>query len=211
MAVTTTSGRIGWGVRMTTFAINPSRSKWVSLPSHRSWLLKQAEELFCFFENRIVNPLGGFIDLDDEGKPTVPGYGRGGAPARYLFATTRIVHAFSIAHLMGRPGADAIVDHGMNFLWNGHRDPEHGGYYWAVGYDGPTDSSKQAYGHAFVLLAASSATVAGHPDARRLLADISTVISGPILRTSDSAPSPKNSRATGAPSAPIADRTLICI
>ena len=176
MAVTTTSGKIGWGVRMTTFAINPSRSKWVSLPSHRSWLLKQAEELFCFFENRIVNPLGGFFDLDDEGKPTVPGYGRGGAPARYLFATTRIVHAFSIAHLMGRPGADAIVDHGMNFLWNGHRDPEHGGYYWAVGYDGPTDSSKQAYGHAFVLLAASSATVAGHPDARRLLADISTVI-----------------------------------
>ncbi len=161
---------------MTTFAINPLRSKWVALPSHRAWLLKQAEELFCFFENRIVNPLGGFFDLDEEGKPTAPGYGRGGAPARYLFATTRIVHAFSIAHLMGRPGADAIVDHGMNFLWNGHRDPEQGGYYWAIGYDGPTDRSKQAYGHAFVLLAASSAAVAGHPDARRLLADISTVI-----------------------------------
>ena len=35
---------------------------------------------------------------------------------------------------------------------------------------------KQAYGHAFVLLAASSAKVAGHPDADRLLADITTVI-----------------------------------
>ena len=30
----------------------------------------------------------------------------------------------SIAHLMGRPGADVIVDHGMDFLWNGHRDAE---------------------------------------------------------------------------------------
>ena len=77
---------------------------------------------------------------------------------------------------MGRPGADVIVDHGMDFLWKGHRDPEHGGYVWGVGYGGPTDETKQAYGHAFVLLAASSAKVAGHPDAERLLADVSTVI-----------------------------------
>jgi mannose/cellobiose epimerase-like protein (N-acyl-D-glucosamine 2-epimerase family) len=77
---------------------------------------------------------------------------------------------------MGRPGADIIVDHGMDFLWNNHRDPEHGGYYWAVGHDAPSDSNKQAYGHAFVLLASSSAKVAGHPDADRLLADISTII-----------------------------------
>lgn len=158
------------------FAINPPHSKWISLPSHRDWLLKQAEGLFWFFERRVINPLGGFLDLDDKGWPTPPGYGAGGSPTRYLFATTRVVHAFAIACLMGRPGADAIVNHGMDFLWNGHRDPEHGGYYWGVGYDGTTDSSKQAYGHAFVLLAASSAAVAGHPDAARLLADISGVI-----------------------------------
>ena len=54
--------------------------------------------------------------------------------------------------------------------------PEYGGYYWGLGYDGPSDSTKQAYGHAFVLLAASSAKVAGHPDAERLLEDVSTVI-----------------------------------
>jgi sulfoquinovose isomerase len=123
-----------------------------------------------------MNPLGGFYDLDDEGRPAAPGYGAGGKPARYLFATTRIVHAFAIAHLMGRPGADVIVDHGMDFLWRRHRDPEYGGYHWGVGYDEPTDSTKQAYGHAFVLLAASSAKVAGHPDAERLLVDVSTVI-----------------------------------
>ena len=161
---------------MKLFAISPPSAKWTALPSHRAWLLKHAEGLFDFFDRRIINPLGGFYDLDDEGRPTPPGYGAGGAPARYLFATTRIVHAFAIAHLMGRPGAADIVDHGMDFLWEGHRDSERGGYYWGVGYNGPTDTTKQAYGHAFVLLAASSAKCAGHPDAERLLADVSTVI-----------------------------------
>jgi mannose/cellobiose epimerase-like protein (N-acyl-D-glucosamine 2-epimerase family) len=161
---------------MTKFVVHPQGSKWVALASHRAWLLHQANDLFAFFERHIINPLGGFHTLDDEGRPTPPGYGAGGTPARYLFATTRIVHAFAIAHLMGRPGADVIVDHGMEFLWKRHRDPDYGGYYWGVGYDEPTDSTKQAYGHAFVLLAASSAKVAGHPDAERLLADVSTVI-----------------------------------
>jgi mannose/cellobiose epimerase-like protein (N-acyl-D-glucosamine 2-epimerase family) len=150
--------------------------KWIALASHRAWLLGQAEKLFSFFERRIINPLGGFYDLDDEGRPTAPGYGEGEKPARYLFATSRIVHVYALAYLMGRPGADLIVDHGMNFLWNGHRDPEHGGYYWDVGYDGPSNSTKQAYGHAFVLLAASSAKAAGHPDADRLITDILTVL-----------------------------------
>ncbi len=38
------------------------------------------------------------------------------------------------------------------------------------------DSSKQGYGHAFVLLAASSAKIVGHPSADRLLADVSEVL-----------------------------------
>jgi sulfoquinovose isomerase len=161
---------------MTSFTVNPPGPRWAKSPSHRAWLLAQAESLFAFFERAIINPLGGFHELDDEGRPTAPGYGAGGQPSRYLFATTRVVHAFAIAHLMGRPGADVIVDHGMSFLWNGHRDPKYGGYYWGVGYQGPTDETKQAYGHAFVLLAAASAKVMGHPDADRLLTDVSTII-----------------------------------
>jgi mannose/cellobiose epimerase-like protein (N-acyl-D-glucosamine 2-epimerase family) len=138
--------------------------------------LRQADGLFDFFEREILNPLGGFYDLDDAGKPVAPGFGAGGKPARYLFNTTRIIHAFSMAHMLGRPGADAIVDHGMDFLWKSHRDPKHGGYYWGVGYDGPSDATKQAYGHAFVLLAASSASMAGHPAGSRLLEDVSAVL-----------------------------------
>ena len=87
-----------------------------------------------------------------------------------------MVHCFAIAHLLGLPGADRIVDHGMAFLWERMRDGEHGGYFWGVDDEKPTDPTKQAYGHAFVLLAASSAMCVGHPDAPRLLADVTQVI-----------------------------------
>lgn len=151
--------------------------KWSALKTHRLWLLQQADALFSFFERESLNPLGGFYELDDQGRPLAPGAVPGKHAGRQIHVTTRMVHSFSIAHLLGRPGADRLVGHGMDFLWNGHRDADHGGYFWGVGYEGPTNATKQAYGHAFVLLAASSAKVAGHPDADRLLTDISTVLS----------------------------------
>ena len=154
---------------------NPSVRKWTSLSYHRSWLLDQASNLFDFFEPHAIDPSGGFFSLDDRGQPILRG-ASGAAPARELHTTTRMVHCFAIGRLLGRPGAERFIDHGMDFLWNGHRDLVHGGYFWSVGKDGPGDDRKQAYGHAFVLLAASSAKVVGHPDADRLLADISGVL-----------------------------------
>jgi len=112
---------------MFSVADQPSNRKWIGLASHRAWLLREAEALFSFFERHIINPLGGFSDLDDQGRPTPPGYGAAAKPSRYLFATSRIIHCYAIAHLMGRPGADVIVDHGMDFLWNSHRDSDYGG------------------------------------------------------------------------------------
>jgi sulfoquinovose isomerase len=150
--------------------------KWSSQVSHRDWLRRQAYALIDFYQPNCINPRGGFFDLDDYGHPLPTGWPPGPKPARALFATVRMVHCFSIAHLMGRPGADKIVDHGMEFLWNGHRDSINGGYHWATGYEGPLDSTKQAYGHAFVLLAGSSAKIVGHPDADRLLEDATQVL-----------------------------------
>jgi sulfoquinovose isomerase len=161
---------------MPSLALTPSTRKWVTLPSHRTWLSRQTEDLFAFFERQSVNPLGGFHELDDAGDPLPIGVPPGRRPDRQLHVTTRMTHCYAIAHLLGRPGAEALVDHGMAFLWDGHRDTKHGGYFWGVGYDGPSDDTKQAYGHAFVLLAASSAKMAGHPDADRLLTDISTIL-----------------------------------
>jgi len=151
--------------------------KWTILSSHRAWLLQQADHLLSFFEKRSLNRLGGFHELDMEGRPQSPGVPPDSRPGRYLHATTRMVHCFAIAYLLGRPGADVFIDHAMEFLWKGHRDSMRGGYFWGVGYEAPVDATKQAYGHAFVLLAAASAKVIGHPDADRLLNDISGVLS----------------------------------
>ena len=144
-------------------------AKWTTFRDHRRWLVDQADALFGFFEPHSIDPAGAFFSLDDHGGPIA------GSP-RELHNTARMIHCFAIARLMGRPGAERFVDHGMDFIWRGHRDTVHGGYGWSIGRDGPGDNRKQAYGHAFVLLAASSAKVVGHPDADRLLADVSEVL-----------------------------------
>ena len=138
-------------------------------PYHRQWLGDQTRSLLDFFQRGSINPRGGFYDLDDQGRGI-----RGSL--RQIHSTARMVHCFAIGSLLGHPGSDRIVDHGMQFLWTGHRDPDHGGYFWSLDEHGPADASKQAYGHAFVLLAASSAKLVGHPLADRLLADASEVI-----------------------------------
>ncbi len=145
---------------------------WLSRPYHRQWLRDQAEALFDFYGNRSFNPAGGFFDLDPTGKPAKPVN-----QVRGIHSTARMVHCFAIASLLGRPGSDPIVDHGMTYLWNNHRDAQRGGYFWAVDDDGASDNGrKQGYGHAFVLLAASSAKLAGHPLADRMIADITEVL-----------------------------------
>ena len=45
---------------------------------------------------------------------------------RGIHGTARMVHCFAIGSLLGRPGSDPIVDHGMQYLWNVHRDAKRG-------------------------------------------------------------------------------------
>ncbi len=147
----------------------------VTRPAHRGWLLGQAGKLLDFFAAQMIDPAGGFFPLDGSGRPLPAPPGQTGV-TRHLHDTARMVHCFAIAHLLGRPGADAVIDHGMAFLWARHRDARNGGYFWGVDDVAPTDPLKQAYGHAFVLLAGASAKVAGHPDADRLIGDVAEVL-----------------------------------
>lgn len=146
-------------------------SPWSERPFHRQYLMRQANNLFDFFVQASLNPKGGFFELDDEGKPL-----GGDNPTRQIHVTTRMVHCAAIGSLLGRPGSDEVVDHGMRYVWEQHRDAKHGGYAWGVDNSGISDGSKQAYGHAFVLLAASSAKLVGHPLADAVLADVTQVI-----------------------------------
>ena len=144
-----------------------------SRPLHRQWLMDQARTLFALFQHNAVNPKGGFYALADDGTPLPNGPG---GTVRGLHDTTRMVHCFAMAHLLGLPGSDRMIDHGMAFLASHHHDATHGGWFWQVDDQGAVDETKQAYGHAFVLLAASSAMVVGHPGAKALMADVTDIL-----------------------------------
>ncbi|MDQ0561337.1 mannose/cellobiose epimerase-like protein (N-acyl-D-glucosamine 2-epimerase family) [Rhizobium mesoamericanum] len=144
---------------------------WTTRAYHRNWLLAQANRLFDFFQHNSVNKKGGFFDLNDTGKPL-----NAAGQVRPIHIASRAVHCFAIGTLLGRPGAGDVVDHGMQYIWQKHRDIKNGGYFWSLDDNGPVDSNKQGYGHAFVLLAASSAKTVGHPLADAMLADITDVL-----------------------------------
>ena len=113
-------------------------------------------------------------------RPGAPIAGRDGAAAARR--RRRMAHCVAIGVLLGRPGADGSRSTTRCArCWTRHRDATHGGYFWSFDADGPRERDKLAYGHAFVLLAASSAKCAGHPDADRLLADITEVLNDAVL------------------------------
>src|SRR5579872_1677658 len=146
------------------------QKSWLDDPNHQRWLRQEADSLFAFFEIESLDPAGGFFALDQSGR-AIPA-----ERERPVHATTRMVHCYAIGYLLGRPGAADLVDHGMRALLSRHRDPRHGGYFTSFDTDGPRDTTKLAYGHAFVLLAGASAKLAGHPDADKLIADVGEVL-----------------------------------
>ncbi|TKW66232.1 MAG: AGE family epimerase/isomerase [Paracoccus denitrificans] len=138
------------------------------------WTRAEAMRLLDFHA-RALNPAGGFHKLAADGTP-LPDDPRGQGNTRELHETTRMIHSFAQGATLNHPQAGAIVDHGMRFLFEGHLDPVNGGFWWSVDDAGPLDTKKQAYGHAFVLLAAASAGKIGHPDAARLRETVMTVL-----------------------------------
>ena len=141
---------------------------WLDNDAHRAWLKHQSETQLDFFTGSI-QAAPGFSLLGFDGAALE-------TKTQELFTTTRLIHSYSLGVLQGYPGADKIVDHGMRYLFRHHKDPIHGGYLWGITGDKISDDRKLAYGHAFVLLAASSAKMAGHPDADFLLTDITDIL-----------------------------------
>ena len=141
---------------------------WIDDAGHRAWLADQSNRQLAFFAAS-AGSAPGFCLLDHAGAAL-------GADVQELHTTTRLVHAYSLGQLRGYQGASRIIDQGMAYLASHHKDPVHGGYFWALSDSGVHDPRKLAYGHVFVLLAAASAKMAGHPDADALLADIADVL-----------------------------------
>jgi len=144
---------------------------WINDPVHQAFLRHDVQQQLDFFRP-MLRADGGFDVPDFAGAPLSDG-------PQEIHTTARMVHSFALAKQFGYGDCDDVIDAGMAYLWNVHRDALHGGYYAAVNRDGtPADDTKLAYGHAFVLLAASTAKDAGHADADRLIADVTDVLQG---------------------------------
>ncbi len=136
---------------------------WLTSPAHIRWLEGETDRLIAF-ARASVDPAGGFGWLREDGT-------RDPARPSELWITARMTHVFALGALMGRPGCAALVDHGIAALTGRFVDEAYGGWFSAVGPQAPTNDAKEAYSHAFVILAAASATVAGRPGAAQLLDD----------------------------------------
>ncbi|MFV0406882.1 MAG: AGE family epimerase/isomerase [Propioniciclava sp.] len=136
----------------------------------------QRSELLRFAANS-RHPAG-FGHLDSTGKldPTQP---------VELYVTCRMTHTFALGLLAADPpaphGPDAdtlrsLAQQGVQALLEGPlHDPEHGGWFARVNTDNTTAPLKEAYGHAHVVLAASSALAGGIHRAAELLEQALTV------------------------------------
>ncbi len=86
--------------------------------------------------------------------------------------TARMTYVFALASLLGDVAAAELVDHGLSALSTTLRDKEHGGWFHST----LREDRKEAYDHAFVVLAAAAATTAGRPGAEQLLDDALTCV-----------------------------------
>jgi mannose/cellobiose epimerase-like protein (N-acyl-D-glucosamine 2-epimerase family) len=110
-----------------------------------------------------ADPAGGFGWLDEHGERTP-----GKVPETWIVA--RMTHVFALAAAWGRPGAAELAEHGRQALVGMLRDAEHGGW-WSTADGAVEEYPKQAYVHAFVLLAGATLTRVGLPGGPELLAD----------------------------------------
>ena len=144
----------------------PAFSSWLNAPAHQQWLVAEGLRLLAFAKaSRLPE---GFGNLDEKGHLAA------NAQAETM-NTARMTHSFAMAHIQGLPGFAELVDHGVEALRGPLRDAVHGGWF-AVAEHRDGNTGKNAYLHAFVALAASSAVVAQRPGAQALLDDAIDII-----------------------------------
>jgi sulfoquinovose isomerase len=136
---------------------------WRDRPDHRAWLAREAASLVELARRSRVDDGFGWLDAGGRVREDV---------APQLWITTRMTHVFALGDLLGLPGCGPLADHGVDALQRAFRDAEHGGWSSEAGVAG----DKEAYPHAFVLLAAASASVAGRPGAAALLDEAVAVV-----------------------------------
>ena len=114
------------------------------------------------FGRRFPSPGGGSYYLGDDGTPWKD-------RSRETWITSRMAHVYSIGAMMGVEGCKELAEKAITGLTGELRDITYGGWYAGLTAEGSIIPSKQCYAHAFVILAASSAYLAGIEGAEKLL------------------------------------------
>lgn len=137
-------------------------------PGSAAWR-REARSRLLAFSRQAWRQEGGFFWIDDTGSPDRD-------KVLELWINARMTYVFSLAHLAGEDDALRMADHGVRALTTLFHDDVNGGWFDRVEFDGDVpDTTKGCYGHAFVLLAASSAKAAGAEGADELLAEAARV------------------------------------
>ncbi|MCP1373945.1 AGE family epimerase/isomerase [Dyella lutea] len=126
-----------------------------------SFLREHIAQTMAFYHPHAIDPAGGFFQyFRDDG--TIYDHSH-----RHLVSSTRFVFNYAMAWLaFGDPDYLDATRHGLRYLREVHRNSANGGYHWTIRDGRPEDSSNQAYGVAFVLLAYATAVKAGIDEAR---------------------------------------------
>lgn len=142
----------------------------VPLVPGAAWLDRECRRLLEF-GRALPHPDGGASWLDDRGRPDL-------TQGVHTWITARTVHVYAVGQLLGFPGAHAVADVALAGLTGMLHDDENGGWFTHVMDVRPTQDKKACYDHVFVVLAGSSAVIAGRPGGDALLAEALEVADG---------------------------------
>jgi mannose/cellobiose epimerase-like protein (N-acyl-D-glucosamine 2-epimerase family) len=133
----------------------------IDTTENKTYLKTLAEELLSF-GHRFPSPGGSSYYLGDDGTPWKD-------RPRETWITCRMAHVYSIGCFLGHKGSESLVCDALRGLSGELRDEKNGGWYSGITAEGQILPGKQCYAHAFVILAATSAILAGRPEGRELL------------------------------------------
>lgn len=127
------------------------------------FLNEHISKTLAFYDERAVDPRGGFYHCyEDDGRI----YDK---DLRHLVSSCRFVFNFALAYRERKePHHLQKARHGLAYLENVHRQPN-GSYAWQLRGTEIIEDQVMAYGHAFVMIAASYALEAGITEARSTL------------------------------------------
>ena len=124
--------------------------------------LKEKMESLLHFGTKFPSQEGGAYWLGDDGTPWRQ-------KGRMTWITSRMVHVYSLGSLLGYSGCYELAKRGFYGLTGELRDENYDGWYAGRTMSGEPITEKQCYTHAFVIIASSSALLAGIPGAKTVL------------------------------------------